>query len=40
MTIEQDYQKLEAIALNYKRTREYQAWLEELKGKMYWKSFL
>jgi peptidyl-prolyl cis-trans isomerase SurA len=40
MTIEQDYQKLEAIALNYKRTREYQAWLDELKGKMYWKSFL
>jgi peptidyl-prolyl cis-trans isomerase SurA len=39
MSIEQDYQKLEAIASNYKRTREYQAWLEELRGKMYWKSY-
>jgi peptidyl-prolyl cis-trans isomerase SurA len=40
MNLQQDYQKIEAIALNYKRTREYQAWLDDLKTKMYWKSYL
>lgn len=40
MSLEQDYQKIEAIALNYKRTKDYQVWLDELRTKMYWKSYL
>lgn len=40
MTLEQDYPKLESIALNYKRTRDYQAWIEELKSKIYWQTRL
>jgi hypothetical protein len=36
MTLEQDYHKLEQIALNYKRTRDYQAWLDELRSRI-WK---
>ena len=39
MTMEQDYHKIEAIALNYKRTKDYQTWLEELKSKIYWKIY-
>jgi peptidyl-prolyl cis-trans isomerase SurA len=39
-SIEQDYQRIEAIALNVKRNREYAAWLEELKSKIYWESRL
>ena len=40
MTLEQDYPKVESIALNYKRTRDYQAWIEELKSKIYWQTRL
>lgn len=40
MTLEQDYTKVEAIALNYKRTRDYQAWIEDLKAKIYWHTLL
>lgn len=40
MTLEQDYPKVEAIALNYKRTKDYQAWIEELKSKIYWQTRL
>jgi len=40
LTLDGDYQRLEAIALNYKRTKDYQAWLEELKSKIYWQSRL
>jgi peptidyl-prolyl cis-trans isomerase SurA len=36
MTLEQDYQKVEAIAMNYKRTKDYQAWIEDLKSQIYW----
>jgi len=39
MSIEQDYHKIESIALNYKRTKEYQAWLEEIRSKIYWKIY-
>ncbi len=39
-SLEQDYQRLEMIALNYKRNKEYTAWLEDLKGKIYWQSRL
>ena len=40
VTLTQDYQRVETIALNYKRTKDYQAWLEELKAKIYWQSRL
>lgn len=40
VSLDQDYHRLEALALNYKRTREYSAWLEELKGNIYWQSRL
>jgi len=36
MSLEKDYHKVEAIALNLKRTKDYQAWLEELRGKIFW----
>ncbi len=37
MTLEQDYHKIEAMALNYKRTKDYQAWMQELRSKIFWK---
>ena len=40
LSLDGDYQRLETIALNYKRTKDYQAWLEELKSKIYWQSRL
>lgn len=40
MTLEQDYHKIEAIALNYRRSRDYQTWMDELKGKIYWQTRL
>jgi peptidyl-prolyl cis-trans isomerase SurA len=40
MTLEQDYHKVEALAMNYKRTREYQHWLEDLRTQFYWKTYL
>jgi peptidyl-prolyl cis-trans isomerase SurA len=39
MTIDQDYQKIEALALNYKRTKDYQGWLDEIRSKIYWKIY-
>lgn len=39
MTLEGDYHKLEQIALNYKRTKDYQAWLDELRNQIYWKIY-
>jgi peptidyl-prolyl cis-trans isomerase SurA len=39
MTMEQDYHKLEQIALNYKRTKDYQTWLESLRSGIYWKIY-
>lgn len=39
MTLEGDYHKLEQIALNYKRTKDYQAWLDELRKQIYWKIY-
>ncbi len=39
MTLDQDYHKLEQIALNYKRTRDYQAWLDDLRTRIYWKIY-
>jgi len=40
MTLEKDYRKVEAIALNYKRNRDYQLWIEELRGKIFWQTRL
>jgi peptidyl-prolyl cis-trans isomerase SurA len=37
MTLEGDYHKLEQIALNYKRTKDYQTWLDGLRTQIYWK---
>jgi|WetSurMetagenome_2_1015567.scaffolds.fasta_scaffold20331_3 peptidyl-prolyl cis-trans isomerase SurA len=39
-SLEQDYQRIETLALNFKRNREYQAWLRELREKIYWESRL
>ncbi len=40
MSLEQDYHKVEAIALNFKRTKDYQSWMEELKNEFYWQTRL
>jgi peptidyl-prolyl cis-trans isomerase SurA len=39
-TLEQDYRRIETIALNFKRQKEYAAWIEELKKDIYWESRL
>jgi peptidyl-prolyl cis-trans isomerase SurA len=39
-TLEQDYKRIETVASNYKRQKEYAAWLDELKKKIYWESRL
>ena len=39
-SLEQDYDRIEALALNLKRTQEYTAWLEELRTSIYWESRL
>ena len=36
MSLERDYHKVEAIALNFKRTKDMAAWMEALRGKIYW----
>jgi peptidyl-prolyl cis-trans isomerase SurA len=36
MTLEGDYHRIESLAINYKRTKDYQRWLEELRRKFYW----
>ncbi len=40
MTLEQDYRKIELIAMNYKRSRDYQQWIEELRKSIYWEARL
>jgi peptidyl-prolyl cis-trans isomerase SurA len=39
-TLEQDYRRIESIALNFKRQKEYAAWIEELRKNIYWESRL
>ncbi len=39
-TLEHDYRRIESIALNFKRQKEYAAWIEELKKDIYWESRL
>jgi peptidyl-prolyl cis-trans isomerase SurA len=36
MTLEQDYRRLEQLALNNKRARDYQRWMEDLRKDIYW----
>ena len=36
MTLEDDYQRLEVLALNAKQFREYQQWVDELKSRIHW----
>lgn len=36
MTFENDYYRIEAIALNFKRQRDFQTWIEDLRTKIYW----
>jgi len=40
MTLETDYHRIETIALNYRRTKEYQEWINELRSQLYWESRL
>jgi len=39
MSLETDYRKLEALAMNYKRVQDYQDWITELKKQIYWKVY-
>ena len=39
MSLEIDYRKLEALAMNYKRVQDYQDWISELKKQIYWKVY-
>jgi len=39
MTLEQDYHKIEALALNYKRSKDYQSWLDDIRKSIYWKIY-
>ena len=38
--LEQDYRRIETVASNFKRQKDYAAWLEDLKKKIYWESRL
>jgi len=40
IAFDQDYHRIETIALNYKRQKDFQAWIEELRTKIYWTSRL
>ncbi len=39
MNLEKDYHKLETLALNYKRSKDYQVWLDDLRSRIYWKIY-
>jgi peptidyl-prolyl cis-trans isomerase SurA len=39
-SLEQDFQRIETLALNFKRNRDYARWLQELRGSIYWESRL
>ncbi|HEX9655868.1 MAG TPA: peptidylprolyl isomerase [Bacteroidota bacterium] len=40
VSLDQDYSRLEALAMNFKRNREYLAWIAELRTSIYWKQYL
>ncbi|MBI4536308.1 MAG: peptidylprolyl isomerase [Ignavibacteriae bacterium] len=39
-SLEHDYHRIETIAMNYKRNKEYASWLEGLKNSIYWEARL
>jgi peptidyl-prolyl cis-trans isomerase SurA len=39
-SLEQDYRRIETLALNFKRNREYAAWLQDLRKDIFWESHL
>ena len=39
MTLDRSFHKLEQIALNYKRSKDYQAWLDGSPQGIYWKIY-
>ncbi len=39
-SLEQDYKRIETVAANYKRQKDYAAWVEDLKKSIYWESRL
>ncbi len=39
-SLDRDYHRIESLAVNLKRNREYAAWIEDLKSKIYWQSRL
>ncbi len=39
-TLDQDYKRIETVANNFKRQKDYAAWIEDLKKKVYWESRL
>lgn len=36
MTLETDWKRVEQLATSYKRTKEYQKWLKQLRSEIYW----
>lgn len=36
MTLAEDYYRIEAVALNFKRQKDFQGWIDELRTKIYW----
>ena len=40
VSLEQDYHRLEALALNFKRQKDFAAWIEELRKTIYWRDRL
>lgn len=39
-SLETDFDRIETLALNYKRSRDYQTWLQELRTTIHWESRL
>jgi peptidyl-prolyl cis-trans isomerase SurA len=37
MTLDQDYHRLEQLALNNKRAKDYQKWIDDLRKEIYWR---
>jgi len=39
-SLDQDYHRIETIAQNFKRNKDYAAWIDDLKSRIYWQSRL
>ncbi len=37
MSLDEDYHKLEAMTMNFRRMKDYQTWIDELKQQIYWR---